>query len=351
MNARTPIPLRPDPAALAARARKSLARALIASARACFEPDRDHHRVVEKMWPHDDAAALILKTARSPASTADTALLESVVSAAVLGATGAGAALLARGLVLSFGRAATITLPVLMADASHAAFVGEGAPVPVYSGNVGTPVTMEPHKVMALWTMTRELIDGSNAEVLIGEAAKRSVGLALDAHLFDSVAGDAVRPAGLRNAVAPLTATGGTDKFAAMLDDLNALLSAVAPVGGDVVLVANPARAKMMPARARGGTLPPILGSPSVAAADLIAVAVDGLAAALDSEITVEASKGATIHMETAPSPISAPGTPNVISTPVRSLFQTDSVGMRLRLPATWAVRHPSTVAWLTTTW
>jgi len=351
--ARQPVPLRPDVNALGDRARRSLSRALLASARACFETDRNHHRVAEKTWPADDGALAILnKGAVAPASTANTgALLQTIVEAAVLGAVGAGAQLLRRALTLNFGRAATISLPTLIADASHGAFVGEGMPVPAYGGNTATPVTLTPHKLMAIWTATRETIDSSNAEALIEECAKRSIGLTLDAILFDAVAGDSVRPAGLRNGVAALGASTATDPFEKMLGDVGALLAAVAPIGGEAILIANTARAQMMPARSRGGTLPVVLGSPAVAAADLIAIAVDGLAAAIAPEIEVLASKGATVHMDTAPLPISATGTPNIVAAPTRDLWTTDSVGLRLRLPLTWAKRDPRAVAWVTTTW
>ena len=346
-----PVPLRPDPAAVGERARRSLSRALIASSRALFQPDRNSHRIAERMWSHDDGTHAVLRAAVEPTSTADVALLQTVVEAVVLGATGAGVALLQRGTMLSFGTDASILLPTLICDGSHGAFVGQGAPIPVFSDSVDPGVKLEPRKVMSLWTMTREQTESSNAEMLVEEAARRSIGLTVDAHLFDDVAGDDVRPAGLRHGVVALTASTATDAFEKMLGDIGTLLTAVAPIGGPVTLIANTVRAQMMPASTRGGTLPVVLGSPAVAAADLIAVATDGLASALGSEIAVEASQGATIHTDTAPLPISTPGAPATIAAPARSLFQTDSVGLRLKLPVTWAVRHPAAVAWLTTSW
>lgn len=306
--------------------------------------------LVERQWPQDDGAKLVLKGAVAPTSTAQTVLLQEIVTAAVLGATGAGATLLQRGLVLSFGRNSSISLPVLIADASHGAFVGEGQPVPVYQGNVGAPVTLEPHKLMALWTMTREVLEGSNTEALVTECAKRSIGLALDQALFDTIAGDSVRPAGLREGVAGLPGDTSTDPLVAMLADISALLTAVAPVGGPVILIADSVRAALMPAMTPG-RLPPVLSSPAIAAADLVAVAVDGLASALGDEIEVTSSKGVDLHMSDTPTAISTVGTPNVISAPARSMFQTDCVGLRLRLPVSWVKRDARAVAWLTTAW
>ena len=336
---------------IAERSRKSLARALVASSRAAFESDRNPHRIIARDYWHDHIATLVLKGASAPHSTADTALLQTVVEAAVLGATGAGVQLLRRGLVLLFGRNAVISLPTLVCDASHGSFVGEGQPIPVHALSIGAPVTMEPRKLAAITVLTREMLGGPNVEALVEEAMRRSVGLALDARLFGSDAADDIAPAGLRNGVVALTASADTDAYNAMLADIGALLAAVGPVGSDVVLVANTVRAKMMPAMARGGVLPVVLGSPSVAAADLIAISVDGLAAALGGEIEVLASKGATLHMDTAPLAIGAVGTPAVVAAPTRSVFQTDSVAMRLRLPVTWALRDPRSIAWVTTSW
>jgi len=55
--------------------------------------------------------------------------------------------------------------------------------------------------------------------------------------------------------------------------------------------------------------------------------------------------------MDTAPLPIASPGAPATVSAPTRSLYQTDSIGLRLRLPVTWAKRHGAAVAWVATTW
>jgi hypothetical protein len=58
-------------------------------------------------------------------------------------------------------------------------------------------------------------------------------------------------------------------------------------------------------------------------------------------------SDQATLHMEdTAPLPISATGSPNVVAAPVRSLWQTDSLGIRMLLDINWAMVRPGLVAW-----
>jgi hypothetical protein len=57
-------------------------------------------------------------------------------------------------------------------------------------------------------------------------------------------------------------------------------------------------------------------------------------------------SNEATLHEEdTTPLPLSATGTPNTVAAPMRSLFQTDSIAIRLSLYVTWAMRRTGMVA------
>jgi hypothetical protein len=354
MNAtvRQGVPLRPDPVAVATRGRRSLTRALLASARALSQPDKNPHRIVEGEWAHDDGARLVLRGATTPTSTADIALLESIVSATVLGPVGVGAELLRRGLVLSFGRAASISLPAFIASAQHAHFVAEGAPIPMSAFSMGTPVTLEPRTIKAAWAMTNEMIAAPNAEALTGEAMTRSVGLALDRYLFGSDPGDDIAPAGLRSYVLASGASADTEIKTAMLADIKTLLTATAAIGGDVTLIANDTRARMIPSYAGGAPLPaPVLGTTELAPDILIAVRTDALAVAISPMTEAEAGKGVTLHMDTAPLPIASPGSPPSVAAPVASVFQTDSTAFRLKLGAAWAMRDARGVAWLTTTW
>ena len=75
-------------------------------------------------------------------------------------------------------------------------------------------------------------------------------------------------------------------------------------------------------------------------AADFVSVSGDGP--------RFEISDQATLHMEdTAPADITTAGTPAVASFPVKSMFQTDSLALRLILPVNWTIRRPGTVAWV----
>jgi hypothetical protein len=87
------------------------------------------------------------------------------------------------------------------------------------------------------------------------------------------------------------------------------------------------------------GTVP--LGTVIVVdAADFVSVTGDGP--------RFEISDQATLHMEdTAPTDISTSGTPPVAAYPAKSMFQTDSLALRLIMPINWTIRRAGTVAWV----
>ena len=49
---------------------------------------------------------------------------------------------------------------------------------------------------------------------------------------------------------------------------------------------------------------------------------------------------------DTAPTDISTAGTPAVAAYPAKSMFQTDSMALRLIMPINWTLRRPGVVAW-----
>jgi hypothetical protein len=65
----------------------------------------------------------------------------------------------------------------------------------------------------------------------------------------------------------------------------------------------------------------------------------------------IELSSLAVVHMDTTPSPISTPGTPNVVASPVRSLWQTNTVAAKISFNASWALRDSRALAWMTVRW
>jgi hypothetical protein len=134
-----------------------------------------------------------------------------------------------------------------------------------------------------------------------------------------------------------------------MRADVGLVVGAVAPVAaGEIVLVASPdAWVKLLLANP---ILPfPVLPSGALAAKTVVAIAANALAAAVDPVPKITASSQTTLHMEdTAPLPISTIST--AVAAPTRSLFQTDSMAIRLILDVNWGLRATGAVAWLTAT-
>ena len=84
--------------------------------------------------------------------------------------------------------------------------------------------------------------------------------------------------------------------------------------------------------------------SRTVPAGTLIGLDAADFATATGDTPRFAVSNEATLHEEdTTPLPINA-GTP---ATPVRSLWQTDSMALRLILPINWTLRRAGVVAWV----
>jgi hypothetical protein len=52
------------------------------------------------------------------------------------------------------------------------------------------------------------------------------------------------------------------------------------------------------------------------------------------------------VYDDTAPAQIGATGSPNVVGAPARSMFQTDSIALRMIFDVNWGLVRTGTVAW-----
>jgi hypothetical protein len=78
----------------------------------------------------------------------------------------------------------------------------------------------------------------------------------------------------------------------------------------------------------------------------VITVAANAVVSAVDGAPVIETSKEAEFHRESVPQEIVTSG--GTVATPVGSLFQTDSVALRLKWPITWGLRASNGLAWMT---
>jgi hypothetical protein len=303
--------------------------------------------------PHDPGLVDMIKAASAPAMTTVPGWAQELTQRLVidtleaLGPASAAAEIFRESLIVTMGRAGQIAVPHFVADYTNTGgFVAEGQPIPVHQLSLVNPDILDPHKASAIAVLTREMIESSNAEKMVGDVLVRGTARMVDEVLFDANPKAANRPAGLRNGVAALPPSSATVDSEAFFADIKSLGDAVGPVLGNntVVFVASPGRAIAMKSRFNY-ELPnlTVLGSNAVIN-DVLCIVPDGLVVAVGSDPIIEVSRAATLHMEgTTPLPV---GT----AAPHRSLWQTDSIALSVRYPLTWARRDPRAFAWLTPT-
>lgn len=271
----------------------------------------------------------------------------------------------AKGLTLNFGRAGKIIIPTRSRTPTIAgSFVGEGQAIPVRQGAFTTQ-TLVPKKLAVITSWTREMADHSipAIEGVLREAIQQDTSVAIDTVLLDSNAATAVRPAGLLSGVSAITATaaGGINAF---IGDISLLVGTlVKNLYGNVrtpVLLLNPTdilaasflhEAGIFPFKAElaGGRVVniPVIDSTTVPAKTMILVdAADFVSVGGDGP-RMEVSDQATLHFEdTSPADLVS-GSPGVVATPQKSLWQTDSLALRMIMPLNWLNRRAGTVAWI----
>jgi hypothetical protein len=344
----------------AARGMRYLARFVLAHARNCASLERDINAVVRETWPTDRVTPLLVqRAATTPATTTGTGWADSIAATTTrdvivsLGPTSAAAQLLAKALVLELGQGATVSVPNVTTSAAGANFVGQAAPIPAKQLDLsGTTLTAT--KFGVIFALTREIIGAStpNAETLVRQVASENIGLALDAALFDANAATVDRPAGLLRGLTTLGATSGTTADAMRLD-LGKLANAVMPISGEAIaFVTNPATALKMRLAVGPAWTYPILSSGAIAANTVIAVGLNVLAVAIDPAIKIDTSTDAIFHLEDTTAGVRQIGVDANATSPVRSMFQTDSIGIKLVLRVNWALRDPSGAAFISSvTW
>ena len=272
--------------------------------------------------------------------------------------------LAARGLALNFGRAGRINIPTRSrTPALSGSFIGEGAAIPVRQGAF-TSQTLVPKKVAVISSWTREMDEFSipAIEGIIREAIMLDTGVAIDSVLIDANPATVIRPAGLLNGVTPtaITAGGGLTSINGDLKSLTQALAA-ATYGNirEPVWLLNPAQVIAAElAMAPNGLFPwrdevargtlnniPFIQSATVTPATVILLdAADFVTAGAEGP-RLEMSDQATLHYEdTNPLDLATVGTPPVVAAPQKSLYQTDSLALRLVMRLNWLMRRANVV-------
>jgi hypothetical protein len=332
----------------------TLSRAAIASARHAFDPRTPAVEIARRSFDNDRGVELVLRAASAPAMTSAAgwagtfALVENVFLSSLVGPS-AAAGLFARGLKIQFDGHAAVSLPTI--STGQAGFVGENKSIPVVQFQTASGVSLSPCKLALISLITREMIDGSNAEAIISATLKESASYGLDAVLFSASAATPDQPAGILNGVAADTPSTNTDTWAAMIADLSLIGGKVARVAGsDVVFICAPEQALAIALRSPDFAYP-VLASKALTEGTVISVAANAIVSGFDPVPTIEASIDPEIIPDTAPPGLIVPGGGTFTNT-TWSMFQSDRVALRMRMRAAWALRSPNAIAHMTaTTW
>jgi hypothetical protein len=312
--------------------------------------------MARNMYGDEPVTSLVLRGATTQAVTtvpawAGAVAVQSVSDAIeeVVALSAVGAVLRAGALNVDLGRNASVRVPgraTHVADAGQ--WVQEGHPIPARALNILAGPVLTPTKLAVLVTMTREMTEASNIEDVVRVLLTEAAGIALDAAMFSTNAATAAMPAGILNGLAALTATSGTGLgFDACGQDLGKLVQDIASRGGGAhaffVAAAHQAIAIRFWAGGQFGRTPegdvlPVGASAGLPAGTVLAIEPASLALTL-SDPVFSVANVATVHQEdTTPSDIVSGGTP---ATPVKSMFQTDALALRMILTANWGMRAP----------
>lgn len=271
-----------------------------------------------------------------------------------------------RGIRLSFDGVGSVSIPSRTAGGAGGGFVGEGQPIRV--GRITTAATtMTPKKMGVIVPFSRELAKRSTPAIegLVRQAILEDTGVVLDTIMLDATAGDTVRPAGLLNGVAAVGVGSGGGDFEAVLADFKALLAPfyAANAADSITVLMNPAQGLALalmpgPDGVIGSFMTPLrdrlsfIESTNVPAGRLIAIRTSDLATALGDTPEFDISEQATVHMEdTNPLEIVS-GTGPTTADPVRSFFQTATIGVRMLMDVSWKMRRSGMVQWVNgTSW
>lgn len=327
-------------------------------------------KALEARYPGHEAVGIIAKADQTIGTTTGSHWADDLVQTAYFGFLQAlmpysvFPALLAKGLSLQFDRWGTLKLPGRTAGTAGGGFRAEGSPIRV--GKITTfSADLVPKNMGVIVPFTKELakrstpaIEGIARQAILEDTAK-----VLDPILLDATAVSTARPAGLLNGVsAAATGFAGGD-YQAVREDIKALLAPFVTADGvdNIVVIMNPTQGLNL-SLMEGPQGDPnwlerikeritFIESTNATAGRLIALRASDFAGA-GGELDFDVSEQATIHMEdTTPLEIVS-GTGPTTADPVRSLWQTNSIGIRMMMDVSWVMRRTGMVQWINgTTW
>jgi hypothetical protein len=343
------LPLVPED--VSPRARPRPADAIVRAATAAclgFLREQSPEDVAKKAWPRDLDVHTMTRAATSPITTTSAStLVPNMVGdfLASLAPQSAAAQLFQAASRIDLAGVGSVLVPRASTFPAPT-FVGEGNAIPVVQGAFANTQVGPTGKLAFIAALTGDLetyaVQAATEIVRIAmtDAASR----ALDAALFSSTAASSIRPAGILNGATSVTPAPVSDQ--AMFTDIGNLIGAIADAGGgsNVWLFANARQAVAVTLRSPAPTRAVIPVS-TLPAGTVAAVEVSAFASGYRGVPEINVSVAGALHMDTVPSDIGAAGTPNVVAAPSRSLWQTNTLGLRMTVQCAWSMLAPGMVA------
>ena len=325
---------------------------------------------------------IVTRAASSPATTTGSGWANTLIQTAVgdlvqaLTAKSIFPTLSGMGSSYTFDRSqGNLVIPVRTAANLGGGFVAEGSPIPVKAGAF-TSITLTPKKLGVITTMTRQAANYTvqSLESIVRDGIVQDTAVALDTILMDNNAASTVRPQGMQNAGGTAkTATAG-GAIAALIGDLKTLVGAlISNTAGNIrnpVWIMSPGDvlAASLTQAAAGGNFPflddlkagRLLGYPVIQSTTGTGTKPNGNVYLVDAADFIssvgapmfDVSDQAVLHMEDTSPAALATGTGPTVATPIRSLYQTDSMAIRLLWDLDFAWRRSNMVVWTTAiTW
>lgn len=356
-----------------------LVRKAVVSSIAMFT-DKPVEKVLDERYPGHEATATFLRdTAAAAATTGGANYVSDLQQISYQGFVDAldGMSVLpplrAGGLALNLDSAGTAYVPGVAAGGASGSFFAEGAPIRV--GQVATNnVQLTSRKVGVIMVFSREAAKRStpDLEALFRRRMLADTAAAVDSALLDATDEDTVRPGGLlydqvASAAIAATASGyGGGDHVAVMKDFQALMEPfiAANAADGITVIMNPAQGLSLDfmtgpdgalgdwfARARARFS--FVESTHATVGRLIAVRTQDFASAIGG-VEFEMSSQATLHMEQTQADVEAIVTSGTAAgaSPVRSLFQTDTKGIRMVWDLNWRMMRQGMVRWVNgTSW
>lgn len=347
------------------RGRDLMVRAAVANGIALLT-GKEVSKVLDERYPGHEATAVICKADQTIGTTGVSGWASELVQTAyadfldALSGYSVYPALRDRGIGLNLDGAGSMIIPGRTAGTAGGGFVGEGSPIRVGKLTT-TSKTLTPKKMGVIIPFSKELAKRSTPaiEALVRQAILEDTAAVLDPLLLDDTAVGSTRPAGLLNGVSAAAVGYAGGDHQAVREDFKALLAPfiAANAADNITVVMNPAQGLAISMMEGPLGMPDwfkpirdrvtLLESTHATAARLIALRNADFATATGDAPEFDVSEQATIHMEDTTSLEIVSGTGPTTADPVRSLWQTNSVGIRMLMDITWLMRRTGMVQWI----